>query len=76
MQRYVSGKGVSKEEYKALDGLKSKYQSLENEKNTLEDRFKNLSSFEASWGLGWISDIQSTLNKVNADFGTGVGGSL
>lgn len=76
MQRYVSGKGVSKEEYKALDGLKSKYQSLANEKNTLEDRFKNLSSFEASWGLGWISDIQSTLNKVNADFGTGVGGSL
>lgn len=76
MQRYVSGKGVSKEEYKALDGLKAKYQSLENEKNVLEDKFKNLSTFEASWGTGWISDIQSALNKANADFGTGVGGSL
>ena len=76
MKRYVSGKGVSKEEYKALDGLKAKYTELENKKNDYEKRFKDLSTFEAPYGAGWLSNVQSSLNKANLDFGTGVGGSL
>lgn len=75
--RYVSGKGITKEERKAWDDSEKKLEELNKQKQDYERTFDDLRSFQNNTVVGNIvSDAQKYLNKLNLDFGTGVGSSL
>lgn len=76
--RYVSGKGISKEESLKWDELKEKINQLQQKKEKQENVFKDLMSFENhTWVGDLVSDAQSLLHDIGyLDFGTGVGSKL
>ncbi len=76
--RYVSGKGISKEESLNWDNLKEKINQLQQKKEKQENVFKDLMSFENhTWAGDLVSDAQSLLHDIGyLDFGTGVGSKL
>ena len=76
-RRYTNGQGITPEEKKQWDPVQKKIDELNNKKKQYEDMFSNLMTFENETTVGdWVSDSQKYLNKLNLDFGTGVGGSL
>lgn len=76
-RRYTSGQGITPEEKRQWDPVQKKINELNNKKKQYEDTFNNLMTFENETTVGdWVSNAQKYLNKVNLDFGTGVGGSL
>lgn len=76
--RYVSGKGISREESLNWDNLKEKINQLQQKKEKQENVFKDLMSFENhTWAGDLVSDAQSLLHDIGyLDFGTGVGSKL
>ena len=72
--RYVSGKGISREESLNWDNLKEKINQLQQKKEKQENVFKDLMSFENhTWAGDLVSDAQSSLHDIGyLDFGTGV----
>lgn len=76
-RRYTSGQGITPEEKRQWDPVQKKINELNNKKKQYENTFNNLMTFENETTVGdWVSNAQKYLNKVNLDFGTGVGGSL
>lgn len=75
--RYVSGKGITKEERKIWDNYEKYLEKINKQKQDYERTFDDLRSFQNSTVVGnVVSDAQKYLNKLNLDFGTGVGSSL
>nr|DAE42016.1 MAG TPA: hypothetical protein [Bacteriophage sp.] len=76
-RRYTSGQGITPEEKRQWDPVQKKINELNSKKEQYENMFNNLATFENQTTVGdWVSNSQKYLNKLNLDFGTGVGGSL
>lgn len=76
--RYISGKGISKEESLNWGNLEEKINQLQQKKEKQENVFEDLMSFENyTWAGDLVSDAQSLLHDIGyLDFGTGVGSKL